>query len=88
MWRTEPGDGGGVENARGLAEEWGKEENAGKEEENRICFPRFSELHLLVSPLFSFHPPWTMQGGLETGEKTKAQRDEISCHWLQSEEVA
>lgn len=90
MGRTEPGDGGGVENVRRLAEEWGAEEKASREVENRmfrkpcygLCFPRFSKPSLLVSPLVSFHPPWTMQGGLETDEETK-ERDEISCFWLQ-----
>lgn len=52
-----------------------------------LCFPRLSEPSLLVPPLF-FRPPWTMQGGLETYKETEAQRDEISCLWLHSEEVA
>lgn len=96
MGRTEPGNGGGVENVRRLAEEWGAEGKASREVKNGmfrkpcygLCFPRLSKPNLLDPPLVSFHPPWTMQGRLETDEETKAQRDEISCFWLQSKEVA
>lgn len=67
---------------RGLEEGWG-EEKAGREVENRMSgkpwyglyFPRLSELNLPGPFLFSFHPPWTMQSGLETDEETEAQRD-------------
>lgn len=79
MGRTEPGNGGGVENVKRLAEEWGAEEKASREVKNGmfrkpyygLCFPRLSKPNLLVPPLFSFHPPWTMQGGLETDEELR-----------------
>lgn len=62
----------------GLEEEWGAEEKAGREVENRmfrkpwcgLYFPRLSQLNLPVPFLF-FHPSWTMQGGLETDEETE-----------------